>query len=130
MSAKLTKLLFRCSNEHFGRKKLLKNSSSVFFQILSETFPNFRQKFYGEIVKTVFYMIGNLFEETYFLQFSFVFVAYSDFGQNLSDIWHKFFCYVVKSEFYVIRRTLWWKERIFETCFFPKFEQNFSWLLE
>ena len=95
----MTKLLFRCSNEHFGRKNFLKNSSSVFFQILSETFPNFRQKFYGEIVKTVFYMIGNLFEETYFFNFLLFLLHIRILGKSSLTFGRKFSAMLLNLQF-------------------------------
>ena len=48
----------------------------------------------------------------------FFFNTFSDFGQKFSQVSHKFFRKVVKTAFYVFRRTFWWKKKTSENSFF------------
>ena len=130
MFSKVDKTAFRCSNEHFGRKFFLKNSSSVFFHILSETFPDFRQKFYGEIVKTDFYMIRKLFEETDFFNFLLFLLHIRILGK--SSLWHLAQLFLLSCQICILRvqtNTLMKKYFFWKTPLnFFDFDQNLFWL--
>ena len=62
--AKLTKLLFKRSDEQFGEKCFFEKRFYNFFQTVGVTFSDFPQKSYRNVVKAVFYVLGKIFEET------------------------------------------------------------------
>ena len=110
------------------RKTVLKDSS-WFFSNLIKNFSDFQQKRFEKECRNRFLHIHKTFRRNRFFIF-FGFVTFSDFGQNFSKNLHKIFRKVVKTAFYVFRRTVWWKKRkLLKIVFFSKIEQFFSWLL-
>ena len=109
-------------------EKIFFEKFSSFFGIGSKHFLIFGQKSTERLSELLSTCSKTCWRNRIF-HFHSLLVVLSDFGQNFSDNWLKIFHKAVKTAFYVIRRTLWWKEMILETCFFSKFEQIYSWLL-
>ena len=109
-------------------EKIFFENFSRFFGIGSKHFLIFGQKSTERLSELLSTCSKTCWRNRIF-HFHSLLVVLSDFGQNFSDNWLKIFHKAVKTAFYVIRRTLWWKEMILETCFFSKFEQIYSWLL-
>ena len=108
--SKLTKLFFKWSDRHFGEEiffwKTLPKGS---FRFWAKHFSTFDTIFTKRLSKPFSTWSGNISRKQT-ISF-FVFNTFSDFGQKFSQVSHKFFRKVVKTAFYVFRRTVWWKKR-------------------
>ena len=102
------KTAFYDFKEHSDKEELFWETLPYFFRTMSNSFPDFRQKLYREVVQTVLYLFRKHFQDADFFN-CFVFGATLNFEQFSSDMRHKFFCKVVETAFSMSRRTLWWK---------------------
>ena len=114
----------RIETNNSSKKCFLKKIFSIFFVNGSNFFLTIGKN-PTERLSEMFSTCSKTCWRNRFFQFHSLLVVLSVFEQNFSDIWPNIFHKAVKTVFYVFRRKLWWKKKIFENCFLVEIWANF-----